>query len=216
MKIFVIHYSKLIERKEYIINHFKKRGIEEYEFVENLNKEDLTPEDYNKFTNDLKPSSISLILKTFWVYKEIAEKYENALIFEDDVILLQGFLEKLDIYMKQLPSDWDMIFLGDGCNLHIPQDQLVPNVYVYKKGHDKTKWGGFGCTRCTDSCLVSNKGAKKIVNYLKETQDTKINLPIDHYLNIMARECQLNVYWTEPTIVTQGSGTGLFENSYDR
>lgn len=34
MKIFVIHYKKLINRKEHILNIFKEYNIVDYEFIE--------------------------------------------------------------------------------------------------------------------------------------------------------------------------------------
>jgi hypothetical protein len=36
----------------------------------------------------------------------------------------------------------------------------------------------------------------------------------DFWLNIAARDNNLEVYWAEPTIVTQGSQTGLFQTSH--
>ena len=41
----------------------------------------------------------------------------------------------------------------------------------------------------------------------------KINLPIDFWLNKVIADNKLKVYWSEPTIVSQGSQTGLFELS---
>jgi hypothetical protein len=37
---------------------------------------------------------------------------------------------------------------------------------------------------------------------------------IDWWLNGAARDCKFKVYWAEPTIVTQGSQTGVCENSF--
>ena len=34
IKVFVIHYKKLIERKKNIIEQFKKNNIENYEFID--------------------------------------------------------------------------------------------------------------------------------------------------------------------------------------
>jgi hypothetical protein len=34
MKIFVLHYSKLVDRKKSIIEQFKKQNITNYEFIE--------------------------------------------------------------------------------------------------------------------------------------------------------------------------------------
>jgi len=216
MKVFVVHYSKLTERKQHMITQFMKKGITDYEFVENFNKEDITPEQYSRFTENIKPSMVSVSLKTFWIYNEIAQKYSSAIIFEDDIILSEGFTQKLDMYLKELPNDWDMVFIGDGCGLHIHKRQLIPFKRMYKKEHNISNWGGGGCTRCVDSYIVSNNCARKLVNYLNSIENQKIDKNIDHYLNDVARNLNLNVYWAEPTIVTQGSESGLFKSSHDK
>ena len=107
-----------------------------------------------------------------------------------------------------------MLFLGDGCNLHIPLIKRRPFNLIYKKCREPTSWGGNGATRCTDSILISKKCAKKICNFYKEIKENEINLPVDWWLNNVIRELQLEIYWMEPTIVTQGSQNGKYNSSY--
>lgn len=83
---------------------------------------------------------------------------------------------------------------------------------VFKKGNYPTSWGGDGATRCTDSYIVSKKCSKKLLEYFYK--DSKINLPIDWYLNKIIRDLKLNIYWAEPTIVTQGTQNGTWNTSY--
>ena len=45
--------------------------------------------------------------------------FKYNLVLEDDAILDKDFVSKLTRGLKQLPDDYDMLFLGDGCNLHI-------------------------------------------------------------------------------------------------
>lgn len=106
-----------------------------------------------------------------------------------------------------------MLFIGDGCNLHIQKDKLIPNINIYKKCLYPTNWGGDGAPRCTDSCLVNKKCAIKLCNYINNLPN-KINLPSDWWLNVAARDNNLSVYWAEPTIVTQGTQNGLFKSSH--
>jgi GR25 family glycosyltransferase involved in LPS biosynthesis len=87
---------------------------------------------------------MSLHLKHNYVYNIIAENYERALIFEDDVILCDNFIDKLNNYITQLPEDYDMLFIGDGCNLHIEKHKLIPNKNIYEKCLYPTSWGGNG------------------------------------------------------------------------
>jgi GR25 family glycosyltransferase involved in LPS biosynthesis len=221
MKIVVLHYSKLTERKRHIIEQFKKHGITEYEFIERFDKDTITDDECPEFSRDYinnRRAELSLHLKHIYVYRlMVREQYDEVLVFEDDVILSNGFIETLALYMTQLPNDYDMLFIGDGCNLHIPQSMQTPNQYIYEKCLHETAWGGNGAAKCTDSYIISNMCAKKICDHIDTlitAVDTKkINLAADWWLNQVARELMLKVYWAEPTIVTQGSQNGTYYRS---
>ena len=212
MKIFVLHYSKLVDRKKHILEQFNKQGIINYEFIEKYDKDEITDSESNLFDINYKKSTMSLHLKHNYVYNIIAENYDCALIFEDDVILCDNFIDKLNDYMSQLPKDFDMLFIGDGCNLHYEKHKLIPNKNIYQKCLYPTSWGGDGASRCADSYIISKKCANKLCEYIKKCN--KINLPIDWWLNVAARDNDFKVYWAEPTIVTQGSQNGLFRQSH--
>ena len=212
MKIFVIHYKKLVNRKTHMIDQFQKYNITDYEFVE-IDRDELTPQNRSKFPENYSNSQIAICLSHFYAYQQISAHEDEGLIFEDDVILSADFIDKLNLYRNQLPNDYDMLFLGDGCQLHIQKHRLIPGNYIYEKCLYPTEWGGDGAGRCTDSYLVSKKCATTLMDYVdKLTQ--KINLPIDWWLNIAARDNQFQVYWAEPTIVTQGTQNGCFESSH--
>ena len=211
MKIFVPHYFKLTDRKESIIRQFEKHGIKDYEFVECFNPETLTRQDIIRF-NLVSVGQLSLALKHFYIYEQIAEKHERALIFEDDVILADDFSEKFEKYIKETPDDADMLFIGDGCNLHIEKDKIIPSVHIYKKCLDPTDWGGDGATRTTDSYMITQKCARTLTTYINGIKDP-ITKHIDWWLNKAARDNNFIVYWAEPTIVTQGSQNGTFKRS---
>ncbi len=213
MRIFVLHYSKLIERKKSIITQFKRHNITDYEFIEKFNKEDLTLDDKKLFSDNAKESMISLMNKHFYAYKLATEYDTHSLILEDDVILEDNFIEKLNTYIAQLPADYDMLFIGDGCGFHIQSHLLVPGKYIYEKCLYPTRWGGNGASRCSDSYLISNKCAKKLCKYI-DGLNVRIGLHSDWWLNVAARENNLKVYWAEPTIVTQGSENGTFDSAH--
>jgi hypothetical protein len=102
-----------------------------------------------------------------------------------------------------------MLFIGNGCNLHIDSNEIVPNKFIYKKNLNSSS-----ITRCTDSYVVNKKCASKLCEYINTLQ-YKINIPVDFWLNVAAKDTGLNVYWAEPTIVTQGTQNGLFQTSHD-
>jgi GR25 family glycosyltransferase involved in LPS biosynthesis len=223
IKIFVLHYKKLFDRKQFLLSQFQQHGIVEFEFIEmyDLDDGDITETDLLLFDlNDpdfvANKSRISLALKHLYVYKEISEKYENALILEDDVIFHENFVSLLTSYISQLPESYDMLFIGDGCNFHIPHDQQKPNCNVYERGTHPVHWGGDGITRCTDAYVISKKCAREItelVNNIFINVEPKIYKGVDWWLNDIARKKKFIVYWAEPTISSQGSQMGIFYSS---
>jgi GR25 family glycosyltransferase involved in LPS biosynthesis len=203
MKLFVIHYKKLENRKRDIIQQLQQFNITNYEFIEHYDRDTLTKEDIQNFEEGYKLCQIAITLSHLYAYKEIADKYECALIIEDDAIFHQNFIEIFNNYMKQLPNDFDAFFIGHGCNLHIDKNELKPNCNVYKKQG----------TRCTDSYVVSKKCATNIINYVNNIQ-YKINSPVDFWLNTVFKDLDLNIYWAEPHIVVQGTIIGKYVSSH--
>lgn len=222
MKIFVLHYSKLTRRKQHILEQFKRHGIADYEFIEKFDKDLITGNECPEFSKDYvanRRAELSLHLKHLYLYRlMLSENYEEVLVLEDDVILSDNFMKKLTEYMTQMPKDYDMLFIGNGCNLHIPRNQLVANQYIYAKCLHETAWGGNGAARCTDSYIIHQRCAKKLCDYVADAgaalvETKKINLPVDWWLNEAARDLVLKVYWAEPTIISQGSQNGMFSRS---
>lgn len=213
MKILVIHYDKLVERKIHILKQFNNHGLNDFEFVSNHGKDKLTVQEKSRFKN-LTDGEISLMLHHFECYKIISKKYDYAIIFEDDVILADSFKNKIEKYISDLPDDWDMLFFGEGQGAHIPQYRLRPNVNIYKKMTDlknNIPGGIDGSTRCADSYIVSKKCAQKIVQVIDKLQIT--NIPLDHLLNKINHLCKFNIYWAEPTLAIQGTSNGTFKTS---
>ena len=213
MKILVIHYDKLIERKKHMLKQFEKAGLNDFEFVSNHGKDKLTAQEKSNFKN-LTDGEISLMMHHFECYKIISQKYNYAIIFEDDVILADNFKNRIEKYISELPEDWDMLFFGEGQGVHIPQYRLRTDVNIYKKMTDlknKIPGGIDGSTRCADSYIVSKKCAQKIAQVINMLNVTSI--PLDHLLNKINHFCKFNIYWAEPTLAIQGTSNGTFKTS---
>tara|TARA_Y100000588_G_scaffold387657_1_gene485904 strand:- start:1025 stop:1663 length:639 start_codon:yes stop_codon:yes gene_type:complete len=204
---YVIHYTPLKERKYFQLEQLDKLALKNNVFIEKYDKENLKIEDLIKFDKKkIKLGSISLIRKHIYAMELIQKSnFKYNLVLEDDAILDKDFVSKLTRGLKQLPDDYDMLFLGDGCNLHIESSKIKADEFIYKKCREPTNWGGNGGTRCTDSILISQKCATKICNLYESIKINNINLPIDWWLNQVIRDLKLEIYWMEPTIVTQGS-----------
>ena len=213
---YVIHYTPLKERKYFQLGQLDKLSLKNNVFIEKYDKENLEIKDLNKFDKKkLRLGTISLFRKHIYAMELIQKSnFKYNLVLEDDAILDKDFVSKLTRGLKQLPDDYDMLFLGDGCNLHIPLIKRRPFKYIYKKCRKATNWGGNGGTRCLDSILISQKCATKICNYYESMKINNINLPLDWWLNEVIRDLKLEIYWMEPTIVTQGSEKGKFKSSH--
>lgn len=209
MHIFVIHYTPLVERKRHILEQFKKQNIVDYEFVEVYDRGHIPPELQQIFSPNLSPSKTSLVCKHLHAFKQIASKYEYALILEDDAILCDEFFDKLYNFMRQVPRDFDAFFIGRGCNLYVPEQEREIGKYVYLKSNESGHWGVHGSSRCTEAFILSNKGARQLIN----THLQNVDLPCDFLLNDLFRKHNMEVYWAEPALVVQGTINGTFSSS---
>ena len=144
MKVFVVHYKKLVKRKETILKQFEKFGITDYEFVD-IDRSEIHKYDLSKIEQTNNSSAVIAInLSHYYIYKEIAEKYQEALIFEDDAIMVDDFMERFVKYHTELVTNYpffDMLFLGNGCNLHILHDKIIQGKHIYYKSSEPTSWG---------------------------------------------------------------------------
>jgi len=211
MKIFVIHYDKLVERNEHIKQQLKNVP---FEFVSNKGVETLTESDMKMFSR-INKKEISLSLHHFECYRKLIEQneYDYALVLEDDVIIADNFFERIQEYINELPNNWDLFFIGNAYGI-IPPHILQPNKHVYRKyTRMKNKKIIDGATRCADSYLISKACAEKIIRAI-DTPGYWISLPVDHQLNYIIYYEKLQVYWAEPTLVQQGSQLGLFPSSH--
>lgn len=197
--VYITHWSKLKERKELLTKHLLDINITNYNWVENYDKSTWDIEEIkseyplifglNPKGRNLNHSEISLALKHCWIIKDALSKgCQSILILEDDVILDDSFIEKYNEYKLQLPTDWDIFFVGSCCNLHI--NNQIKGVNVYKTY----------TSRCCHAYSISLSGLLKLKDEINN-----INEAIDWYFNYIIPELKLNTYWSEPSIAEQNS-----------
>lgn len=205
-KIYIVHYTPLTDRNFFQKKQLSKLNINNYIFIEKYDKENLIKKDICKF-NKLRLSQISVFKKFMYVMSLIQQSnYKYNLIFEDDVILNKNFVKSYEKGLKELPDDYDILSIGSAHGFHITKKQgRRKDKLIYKRNIN------LNATRGTDSLLFSKKCAEKILNFFNCTD--KINLPVDFWFNYVVKKLKLNVYWMEPTIVVQGSTTGLFKST---
>jgi glycosyl transferase family 25 len=136
------------------------------------------------------------------LYKKIVEQnIDICLILEDDAILCPGFRNGLTRYLRELPSDFDMAFLNAGCGLHIDRHKIKPDTIWYKHPFSRT---------CC-SYIITKRCCEKILETI-----IPFYFPIDFELNVQIRMHNLNVYWAEPPIVSDGSESKYTSTSSDK
>ena len=210
-KIYIIHYKKLVERKEVLIRSLNKLSLP-FEFIDKYDRDNLKEIDLVNFTKDKDNIHKSIFLSHIEAYKKsIYENDDMSLILEDDSIPNDVFTENYEKYLKQLPHDFDLFFISPGKNnFHIPFYLRNPFKFVHKKRNVETKWGGHGASRCADAYFISKKCSMKLYEEFNNPK-LKVDTSIDWWMNLMIDKYKLNVYWAEPTIIETNKFKSAFE-----
>lgn len=221
-KVYVLHYTKLKERKLFLDKTFDQIGID-VEYITDYDQEVLTDEMINEVYDRSKGSydskihpaygnrstphrilniaEISCTFKHRLAINKIASECENyGLILEDDVILCDDFPKYFDDFLNRTPSDWDAIFMGCCAGLRVPAQHRDGSVVAYKMAHPASRGG--------DSYMLTREAAKKI----SRTMKTFVTIS-DWELSYQLWLHDMNVYWWEPPLVLQGSETGLYKST---
>ncbi|KAJ3310229.1 hypothetical protein HDV04_005168 [Boothiomyces sp. JEL0838] len=157
-KLFINHYSRALNRKEYTISLMKKmqtNGV----FVDDYDRETLSDELASCLNPSryLKPGELSLSVKSFYVYYQILKKgYRNAMILEDDAMFhYNGSVETISNLMNFIPPNYSFVQFGRGLN-----SIFQYNTSNLPKEGKRVIRPNLGDNRhCTTSYIVSKQGA---------------------------------------------------------
>lgn len=112
----VTYYINLKDRTDRRIN-MKQRlseiGIDAIR-VDAINGGEYTdPLNFGEVKKRLNNAEIGCFMSHHILYKTILEEgHETSLILEDDCLFLEGYKEVVEQAMKDIPEDWDMLYLG--------------------------------------------------------------------------------------------------------
>tara|TARA_B100000035_G_scaffold293533_1_gene283045 strand:+ start:52 stop:693 length:642 start_codon:yes stop_codon:yes gene_type:complete len=200
IQYYIIHNGET-SRKETMIKILTENGvnIKNVKWVLHPNKNEITEELEKKITSKpLKKGYISVTYKHYLSLKDIVEnKYEYSVIMEDNIgEFLNNIPECLELYLKQLPMDWDILFDTTWCSYKsINEENVIPDKVVYKKTNEVTNYC-HGGTRVAQFYFLNLKCAEKLYNnYLPFD-----NAP-DWWMNTLFRKLNINSYWSEPANV---------------
>ena len=213
-KIYIVHYTKLIDRKKYLDDKFKKLNIivewvdwfdreiiiekqinEIYKFDPEYTDIHIDPITGNPPIRQLRISELSNYLSHYYCIQDhVKNDFDYTLVLEDDVIFENDAFLKVHKILNKMPSDCDICYLGNGCGLK------PDNVQQDKMFYD-TNFG----IKAADSIIYTKKAAK----FLFERKRT--HRPIDYHINTFRND--LKIYWVEPPIFSQGSQNGVYKTA---
>tara|TARA_B100000586_G_C20084391_1_gene416958 strand:- start:9 stop:803 length:795 start_codon:yes stop_codon:yes gene_type:complete len=138
---YLINLDQSKDRLEYITKRFKEANIKFIRFNAINGKKLNLKKIYKNGTVSakwLKRGQIGVAMSHITLWKTLRNWEEDiAIIFEDDVIIPKNFWILVKQYMKQLPKDWDMFFLGGTSvigskyskNLLVPAKESTKGIY---------------------------------------------------------------------------------------
>jgi GR25 family glycosyltransferase involved in LPS biosynthesis len=224
--IYVMHYTKLVSRKKNMIKELKRNLLDKFfkiKWIENFDRETLEPE---KIQNEciLNPlvlnrrmtlGEIANGMAHKYIYQQILENDEIAIVLEDDTIFKPHFINHLYHILNNLPNDWDMICLGGPIvENEVPAKSVEGSIKNIFESKEIIFHRPSTPAPCTLSCMLHcKKGVEKI---LSSQYIQKLTAPSDHNMWACNLDTNAVMYWIQPWISFEGSKTDLFNTSLDR
>jgi len=177
--------------------------------IEGVNGSKLTTNEINKNTTLLcsmfcPKSVVGIAMSHIKSWKEFIKSNEKiTIIIEDDAVFVDNFREKLDVAIKNTPSDFDILYLGCfGCDNPINFFTLINNGIINLNAIKINKYVKKPeIALATHGYVLSRKGAKKLISYF----DKNISYYIDYTIQYLIRNNNINAYSLNSRIVYQTS-----------
>lgn len=154
----------------------------------------------------LTSGAIGCALSHRSIWEKIAnENIRNALILEDDIRINENLYDKLEVYKKYFPKDYDIIYLGYH-DVSIKHNKGSYNDIFYKSG---SVYGLFGY-------IVSKKGAKKLLNIFPISYqiDTVMSM-YSPYMNTYMLKENYRLIYSDPSQDSKEFGTDIQFRKYE-
>jgi glycosyl transferase, family 25 len=205
---YVIHVPKFTDRAAHIRAELGKFEIP-FEFILPFDADDLDRKTQDRFLvsgGRLTLRQLSCVLKHMEAFRRmLASGHQLALVLEDDVVLDARFNQELSAIIEEAKTFTGpfTIQIGSANNMFVPGHRLRAGQRLYEACE----------VRATDSFLINAAAARVRLDWLETHQ---FDRPAGHLFNQVDAEKKIKVYWSEPTIVEQGSMNGLFATALDR
>ena len=191
-KKYFINLDNSLDRKKYMDEESKSLDLNLIRFPavygQNVNEEKLIERRVLDKNHKLKKGELGCYLSHLNLLNKCKDDNDNiVMILEDDIEFGDNFKDKLNEYYKEVPNDWDIIYLG-GSRL---RGRKISE-HVLKGIYDKEPKGDFNMGMY--AILLNKKSINKLL---------KITVPIRHAIDtVVAKNNEiLNIYFINPSIV---------------
>jgi GR25 family glycosyltransferase involved in LPS biosynthesis len=188
--IYVINLKERTDRKLHIENQLNKIDCKNYKLCEGVNG--------NLLTNPtkLKNGMFGLVKTYLNIYEEWSKKdAENIFLIEDDCLFLDDFNKKLEEYINNVPSDWDMLYFGANHNYHGGMQTLRINEKCIKLNNSYT-------AHCV---LLKKKVFEELIENIR-------NFSIENDVMMALLQRKYNAYSTSEPLALQIENYSNIEN----
>lgn len=178
------------------------RFVEEGVLTENA-IQDILMDTVTMWGLSLTQGGLGVLLSYRGLFKKISEMDSTVITFEDDTVLEDDFDNKLRNVIENLPSDFDMCYLGHGGT--IETEHFNDYVSIPK-----------GVITCLPSLLISPKGAKKLYDLLVNIDnqiDTALYTRLDQIEAYVVREKLVSV---KNEFTTDIQGNNSCKKNYEK
>ncbi len=170
MKTFILGLPEKAERLARAVAHCEEQGIRGASVVWGINAEVAGLDTKHCYEVDSPGSGFRIGPKLTGVWLghymlwSICQQLpdEHFLLLEDDVILRDGFRERMEQAMADVPPNFDMLYLGNCCCKNHPMNRVKGDVWDFRE------------PQCNHAMVV----AKKAIPHLLTTQ-RKCYAPVD-------------------------------------
>ena len=174
MKVYCINLQRRPDRREKVEKEFQREGLENVEFFTATDGCDHPR--MNRGECGCTDSHIR-------VWRDIVAKgHPWALVFEDDARLVEGFKERLEEVLPDLPNDWDYVNLG-----------AVPGFNLFERRVSRNLIKGSSTT--AHAYIISQKGAQ----HLSHWKTSHVHFIVD----MQVARTPMNMFYTEKPIAFQ-------------
>ena len=199
MKTFVIAPPDMTERRRLCEERFSKCPVNP-EFFNGLTGDVTgiasTKDDPAKPYSRLPPGKVALALNHWCLWQHIAmSNIQMSLIFEDDVMIPEGFWRNFHERLGRTPADWEIVYLG----ITFPERLEDKRIRAEKLDGGVWRHQGMnafdGTVDGTWAYMLSLSGAKKLAGVRFELDE-----PIDRWLTFRALT-GLKTYIWHPSVI---------------